>query len=74
MRFSVFAKPGSKKGPLVEKNDENELTVFIREKAVDGKANDAVIKLLASFFNVRQNDITILSGKTSRHKIIDVDL
>ena len=38
----VKVKPGSRKGPLVEVGSTGELTIYVREPAVDGKANDAV--------------------------------
>ena len=46
--ISVRVKPGSRKGPLVEIGGEGELTVYVREPAAEGKANRAVVKLLAS--------------------------
>jgi uncharacterized protein len=46
--FVVKVKPGSRKGPLVEVSPGGELTIYVRERAVDGKANDAVTRLLAA--------------------------
>ena len=37
---------------------------------VDGKANKAVIKFLASFFKLKKKDITIKHGLQSRRKSI----
>lgn len=75
MRYSVFVKPNSKKGPLVEKNPEHptELTVFLREKPIDGEANTALIKLLSEYFSIRKTAISIISGVNSRHKLVEVD-
>ena len=54
MIYTVTVKPGSKKGPLViEKGDE--LTVFLRECPIEGKANVALIKLLAEHFEDRKS-------------------
>ena len=72
MRFSVHVKPGSRKGPLVEQDAEG-LTVFVRERAVDGAANDAVTRVLADHFGVAPRDVTILRGHASRHKRVEVD-
>ena len=72
MQFSVHVKPGSRKGPLVEQDAEG-LTVFVRERAVDGAANDAVTRVLADHFGVAPRDVTILRGHASRHKRIEVD-
>lgn len=72
MQFSVQVKPGSRKGPLVEQDAEG-LTVFVRERAVDGAANDAVTRVLADHFGVAPRDVTILRGHASRHKRVEVD-
>lgn len=75
MKYSVTVKPGSKKGPLISVNPENplELTVFLREKPHDGEANVALIKLLSFHFSTPKTSIKILSGATSRHKLVDID-
>ena len=48
--IDVHVKPGSKKGLLVEQGVGGELVVYVRERAVDGAANDAVAALLAKHF------------------------
>lgn len=72
MRYSITVKPASSKGPLVEKNDDGSLTVYIRERAVDGKANEALVKLLAEHFNVSKSQVDIIRGHASRYKVIDI--
>lgn len=73
MRITVTVKPGSTKGPLVETNDDGALTVFIKERAVDGAANAALIELLAKYFKVRKADVAIESGFTSRIKRVRIE-
>jgi hypothetical protein len=65
---SVRVKPGSRKGPLVERGDDGTLTVYVREPAVDGKANTAVIRLLAEHFGVPPSRVELVSGGTARQK------
>jgi uncharacterized protein YggU (UPF0235/DUF167 family) len=72
-RYGITVKPGSKKGPLVEVGASGELTVFVRERAVDGAANAGVVALLAAHFDVPKSRITIVRGHASRSKLIDVD-
>ncbi|MGZ4474671.1 MAG: DUF167 domain-containing protein [Nocardioides sp.] len=72
-RYAVTVKPGSKKGPLVEVGDDGALTVFVRERAVDGAANDGVVTVLADHFGVPRSRVAILRGHTSRHKLVEVD-
>ncbi len=64
----VRVKPGSRKGPLVEVGPNGELTIYVRERAVDGKANDAVTRLLASHLGLPSSRIELVSGTTSRLK------
>lgn len=40
----------------------------------DGKANEAVIKLLSKALGVAKSKLTITHGHTSRHKIIKINL
>ncbi len=72
MRVVVRVKPGSSKGPLVE-SDEEGLVVFVREKAIDGAANDGVIKLLADHFGVPKSRVRVMRGHTARIKQIEID-
>lgn len=65
---SVRVKPGSRKGPLVEVGDDGELTVYVPERAVDGKANDAVTRLLAEHFGVPRSQVALVGGATARIK------
>lgn len=65
---AVRVKPGSRKGPLIESGDDGALTVYVREPAVDGKANDAVIRLLAEHFDVPRRNVELASGATARLK------
>ncbi|KZS74445.1 hypothetical protein A4G29_03475 [Mycobacterium kansasii] len=64
----VKAKPGSRKGPLVEIGPNGELTIYVREPAVDGKANDAVARLLAAHLGLPRSRVHLVSGTTSSHK------
>ncbi|ORB74123.1 DUF167 domain-containing protein [Mycobacterium scrofulaceum] len=71
MRGSIVAvsvKPGSRKGPLVEEGPNGELTIYVREPAVDGKANDAVTRLLAAHLGLPSSRVELMSGRTSRLK------
>ena len=64
----VKVKPGSRKGPLVEVDPSGELTIYVREPAVDGKANDAVTRLLAAHLQLPRSRVELVSGVTSRQK------
>ena len=48
------------------------LIVFVQAPAIDGKANDAVVKVLADHFEVRARDIKIIRGETNRDKSVEI--
>ncbi len=72
MKLNITIKPNSTKGPLIEMQDDGSLVVYVREIAADGKANEALIKLLAKHYKVPKTNITILRGHASRHKVVEV--
>jgi uncharacterized protein (TIGR00251 family) len=74
LKLTVHVKPGSKKGPLVIVESETELTVFLRERAVEGAANTGLIDLLARHFKVSKSKIEIEQGHSSRIKRVRVGL
>ena len=69
-KFLVLVKPGSSQEKII-KTGESELTVYLRAKAHDGEANDALVKLLAKFFDVPKTSVQISHGLKSRHKTIE---
>jgi len=71
MDITVRVKPGSRKGPLVEV-DGDVTTVYLQQRAVDGKANAALMQVLAAHFGVSKSRITILRGHTSRVKVVRI--
>lgn len=72
MRVVVRVKPGSSQGPLVESDDEG-LVIYVREKAINGGANEAVVKLLAKHFGVAKSHVRLVRGHTARIKQIEID-
>jgi uncharacterized protein YggU (UPF0235/DUF167 family) len=72
VRYTVMVKPGSKKGPLVQTNDDGSLTVFLKERAVDGAANQGLVELLAKHFGLSKSHVSIESGFVSRIKRVNI--
>ena len=54
---------------------ERQGAILIRLKAppVDGEANGALLRFVARSLGVRQRDVTLVRGQTSRSKWIQVD-
>ena len=73
MLIAVTVKPGSKKGPLIIENIDGSLMVFLRQRALDGAANEALVVLLAAHYAVSKSSVTIESGFKSRIKRVYID-
>ena len=71
MKIQVKVKPNSKTDEVSREGDS--FIVKVKEPPKEGKANQAVIKLLAEHFSVPQNQVKILSGFRSRNKVIEVE-
>lgn len=50
------------------------IKVKVTAKPVDGEANKAVVKLLASHLNTKENKVKIIRGSKSRKKVVEVIL
>ena len=71
MRISVKLKPNSKV-EKVEKTGEREYLIWVKAPAMENKANNALIKVLADFFDVSKSQVDIVSGLTSKQKIVEI--
>lgn len=47
-------------------------TVRLKASPVQGKANRALINVLAGYFDIARNRITIISGSSSRKKFVEI--
>lgn len=75
-RFAVRVKPGARRGFVGGRWDGRlgvALVVAVTAPAVDGRANDAVLRALADALGIARRDIRIVSGATSRDKVIEVE-
>lgn len=70
MTLEVKVRPGGKENRLFRLGPVYNLN--IKAKAVDGEANKAAIKFLSELFNIRQQEIALLKGKTSRLKVFEI--
>ena len=71
MKITVKTKLNSKKAEIKKINDTN-LIVAVKEPPVDGKANKAIVKTLAKYFDVPSSAVRIVSGHASKQKIIEI--
>jgi uncharacterized protein len=65
--------PGSGRGSSPERLADGSYRIAIQSPPVDGKANEELIRLLSGEFGSPRSSITILTGVSSRKKLIRVD-
>jgi len=70
MRIQVRVKPNSRTEEVSQEGDS--FIVKVKEPPKEGKANQAVIKLLAEHFGVAMSRVRILSGLKSKNKVVEV--
>jgi uncharacterized protein (TIGR00251 family) len=70
MKIQVKVKPNSKTEELSREGDS--FIAKVKEPPREGRANQAIIRLLADHYGVPQNQVRILSGFRSRNKVIEV--
>ena len=69
IKVKVF--PGAGKNGVAGWNGD-ELKVKTCAQPEKGKANNAVIEILAEHFGVKKSSVQILRGHTSRHKVVEI--
>jgi uncharacterized protein YggU (UPF0235/DUF167 family) len=72
LRASVEAHPNAR----VDRVElaETTLRVWVRARAIDGQANDAIERSIAQALGLRSRQVRIVSGPRTRHKIVELDL
>jgi hypothetical protein len=63
--------PRAKRNAVV-KTADGSLKVYVTAPPEDGRANEAVVEILAEWLGVKRRQVEIVSGATSRNKIVRV--
>jgi hypothetical protein len=71
MKISVKVQPNAKQ-EKIERVNESHFLIRVKEKPQEGKANKAVIKILAEYFDIPQSEIILLRGQTAREKFFEI--
>jgi uncharacterized protein len=69
--FAIRVQPRSSKCELAGLQGDA-LKIRITEPPVEGRANEACIRFLASLFNVKKNRIVIEAGQKSKNKRVSI--
>ena len=70
--ITVRVHPNAKRTKIKETMADGSLKIDIAAPADDGKANAELIRFLAEYFGASKNHIEILSGHTSRQKMVRI--
>ena len=65
------AVPGAKKSAVADENDDY-VRIRLAAPAVEGKANDELVRFVAEWFGVRASVVTLVSGEKARVKRVRV--
>ena len=72
MNIEVKVTAGAKSNRF--KFENGAYSIRIMAKAIDGKANKAIIDFLADELNIKKRDVEILKGEKSSKKIIAINI
>lgn len=71
MRVLVRVKANSKI-EAVEKTGDNVFLVRVKAPAIEGRANSAVIKAMAEYFDVPRSRISVIHGLKNKNKLLEI--
>lgn len=71
MKLFITTKTRAKEEGI-EVLDPIHLLVSVKEPPTEGKANAAIIKLLAHPFGVPQSSVRIIVGHTTKEKVVEI--
>jgi len=72
MKIFVKVKPSSKE-EKIEKIDDINFKVQVKEPPEKGKANKTVVRVIAEYFKVAPSRVSLISGFSSRQKIFEIN-
>lgn len=70
MLINVKVKPQAKTDSITYKN--NIYYISVKQPAKEGKANQAIIKILGEYFSIPKYNISIKQGHKNKTKIIEI--
>ncbi|MGI9644471.1 MAG: DUF167 domain-containing protein [Ilumatobacteraceae bacterium] len=71
IRITVTVTPGARRSQVIG-SIGSALRVKVAARAIDGKANDELVRFLAEVFGVRRSAVTLLHGRRGRSKVVAI--
>jgi len=73
VRVAIRVKPGSSRTTVGGRYAATDaIVVAVTARAVEGKATEAALRAVAGAFGVRRAAVTLVTGATSRDKVVDI--
>jgi uncharacterized protein len=72
MILTAHVKPNARKDGITAWLDDSTVKISVTAPAEKGKANEAVIRLLAKHYAVPPSSITLVRGATTRMKQLEI--
>lgn len=72
MKINVRVLPRSSRNEMVGEMADGTLKVKLTAAPVGGKANEALVDLLAEHFGCARSKIKIVRGQTSKNKLVEI--
>ncbi|MBI5405266.1 MAG: DUF167 domain-containing protein [Candidatus Kerfeldbacteria bacterium] len=70
IKFQAKVIPRSKRNEIADR--DGGVVIRVTASPTDGRANEAVIELVAAYFSVAKSRVTIVRGLRSRTKYIEI--
>ena len=70
--LKVKVKPGARSEALTQRADGS-WQASVKAPPVDGKANAALVALVAGHFGLRKSQVSIRSGASGRMKLVQIE-
>lgn len=72
VRISIYIQPRARRTEIVGRYG-SDIKIRVAAPPVDHAANEALLAFVAERLGVRQRDVRLISGATSRRKVLEID-
>lgn len=72
MKIQVKVKPGARNDSVSFDKEKNIYNVQTKALPIEGRANEAVLKILAEHFKVPKSNVSLKTGQKSKIKVFEI--
>lgn len=73
VRLTVQVVPNAKRSEVVGMHDDA-VKIRLHAPAIEGKANEALIRFIAEVLDLPRNAVQVIHGHTARRKLVDISV